>query len=116
MIGGRRHDSIPTMSLVTWEFDGCLYCTSTIETGQGEDRTTYFELSEARTVPGSASMPASPAPGPTAATVIVYAPEEEKSADVFFDGAETLPFVVLQHFVEIVASRVGRHGILGLPS
>lgn len=49
-------------------------------------------------------------------TVVVYAPEEEKPADVFFDGEQTLPFVVLQHFVEIVASQAGEHAILGLPS
>ncbi|MEU7785030.1 hypothetical protein [Amycolatopsis sp. NPDC049159] len=101
---------------MTWEFDGGLYCAAATETGVGEDRTTYFELSEARTVPASAAMPASPAPGPTAVTVVVYAPEEEKPADVFFDGEQTLPFVVLQHFVEIVASQAGEHAILGLPS
>ena len=104
------------MSLVTWEFDGCLYCALATETGVGEDRTTYFELSEARMVPGAAAMPAAPAPGPAAVTVVVFAPEEEKPADVFFDETKTLPFVVLQHFVEIVASRAGEHGILGLPS
>lgn len=95
------------MSLVTWEFDDGLFCASATETGLGADRTTYFELSEARTVPGTASVPASPAPGPAAVTVVVYAPEEEKPADVCFDGTQTLPFVVLQRFVEIVAARTG---------
>ncbi|GAA3885257.1 hypothetical protein GCM10022207_60740 [Streptomyces lannensis] len=103
--GGGRYGSITAMSLLTWDYDGGLYCALTTETGAGEDRTTYFELSEARMVPGSApSMPASPAPGPAAVTVIVYAPEEEKPAEVFFDETQTLPFAVLQHFVATVAS------------
>ncbi|MFD3456294.1 hypothetical protein ACFWVC_29485 [Streptomyces sp. NPDC058691] len=68
---------------------------------------THFELSEARVVPGgTASTPASPAPGPTAVTVIAYAPEEEKPAEVYFDAAQTLPFAVLQRFVALVASRL----------
>jgi hypothetical protein len=95
------------MSLLTWEYDGDLYCALTTETGAGEDLTTYFELSEARMVRGNApSMPASPAPGPAAVTVIVHPPEEEKPAEVSFDGTQTLPFTVLQYFVATVASRL----------
>ncbi|MFI2206732.1 hypothetical protein ACH47Z_39635 [Streptomyces sp. NPDC020192] len=93
------------MSLRTWDYDGDLYCSLTTKTGAGEGLTTHFELSEARMVPGGTpSMPASPAPGPAAVTVVVYAPEEEKPAEVFFDETQTLPFAVLQHFVTIVAS------------
>ncbi|MET8829522.1 hypothetical protein ABZX40_26755 [Streptomyces sp. NPDC004610] len=95
------------MSLLTWEYDGDLYCARTTETGTAEDRTTHFELSEARMVPGGApAMPPSPAPGPTAVTVLVYAPEEEKPAEVFFDATQTLPFAVVQRFVAIVAARL----------
>ncbi|MER6161435.1 hypothetical protein ABT147_38900 [Streptomyces sp. NPDC001868] len=99
------------MSLLTWDYDGDLFCALTTETGAGEGRTTHFELSEARMVPGRApSMPASPAPGPTAVTVLVYAPEEEKPAEVYFDATQTLPFAVLQHFVALVASRLASTG------
>ncbi|MDG4857012.1 hypothetical protein P8605_02360 [Streptomyces sp. T-3] len=95
------------MSLLTWDYDGDLYCALTTETGVGEDRTIHFELSEARMVPGGdPSTPATPAPGVTAVTVLVYAPEEEKPAEVYFDTAQTLPFAVLQHFVTTVASRL----------
>ncbi|MFF2957229.1 hypothetical protein ACFVVU_38565 [Kitasatospora sp. NPDC057965] len=95
------------MSLLTWDHDGDLYCALTTETGTGEGRTTHFELSEARIVAsGSPAVPASPAPGPTAVTVVVYAPEEEKPAEVFFDGMQTLPFTVLQHFVATVAAQL----------
>ncbi|MGW3952431.1 hypothetical protein ACWEKM_16235 [Streptomyces sp. NPDC004752] len=99
------------MSLLTWDYDGDLYCALTTETGAGEGRTTQFELSEARIVPGGApALPASPAPGPAAVTVVAYAPEEEKPAEVFFDETQTLPFAVLQHFVAIVASRLASTG------
>ncbi|MFD3314226.1 hypothetical protein [Streptomyces sp. NPDC058694] len=43
-------------------------------------------------------------------TVLVYAPEEEKPAEVFFDKTQTLPFAVLQHFVGIVTSRLASTG------
>ncbi|MER6443688.1 hypothetical protein [Streptomyces venezuelae] len=95
------------MSLLTWEYDGDLFCALTTETGTRGGRTTHFELSEARMVAGGTpSSPASPAPGPTAVTVVVYAPEEEKSAEVYFDETQTLPFAVLQHFVATVAARL----------
>ncbi|MFE2053792.1 hypothetical protein ACFXAS_35680 [Streptomyces sp. NPDC059459] len=95
------------MSLLTWDYDGDLFCVLTTETGTGEGRMTHFELSEARLVLGGASsMPASPAPGPTAVTVVCYAPEEEKPAEVYFDATQTLPFAVVQHFVAFVASRL----------
>jgi hypothetical protein len=55
-------------------------------------------------------MPASPAPGTTAVTVLVYAPEEEKPAEVYFDATQTLPFAVLQDFVALVASHLARTG------
>ncbi|WP_143684052.1 hypothetical protein [Streptomyces diastatochromogenes] len=100
------------MSLVTWDYDGDLYCALSTETGAGDGRISYFELSEARMLPGGApSVPASPAPGPTAVTVVVYAPEEQKSPMVSFDEAQTLPFAVLQHFVAIVASRLESTGV-----
>ncbi|MFS0696301.1 hypothetical protein [Streptomyces nitrosporeus] len=99
------------MSLLTWDYDGDLFCALTTETGASEGRMTHFELSEARMVPGGASsVPASPAPGPTAVTVVVYAPEEEKLAEVYFDATQTLPFAVLQHFVTLVASRLASTG------
>ncbi|WP_406465040.1 hypothetical protein OH768_53855 [Streptomyces sp. NBC_01622] len=99
------------MSLLTWDYDGDLFCALTTETGAGEGRMTHFELSEARMVPGrSSSLPASPVPGPTAVTVLVYAPEEEKPAEVYFDATQTLPFAVLQHFVALVASRLASTG------
>lgn len=95
------------MSLLTWDYDGDLFCALTTETGADEGRMTHYELSEARMVPGGApSMSASPAPGPAAVTVLVYAPEEEKPAEVYFDATQTLPFAVLQHFVELIASRL----------
>ncbi|MFD3487851.1 hypothetical protein [Streptomyces sp. NPDC058665] len=95
------------MSLLTWDYDGDLFCTLTTETGAGEGRMTHFELSEARMVPGGASsVSASPTPGPTVVTVLAYAPEEEKPAEVYFDATQTLPFAVLQHFVELVASQL----------
>ncbi|UWE10737.1 hypothetical protein [Actinacidiphila bryophytorum] len=94
------------MSLLTWDYDGDLYCVLTTETGAGEDRTTHVELSEARMVAtGAPAAPASPAPGPAAVTVVVYAPEEEKPAEVVFDGAQTVPFAVLERFVATVAAR-----------
>lgn len=109
--GGGRCGSITAMSLLTWDYDGDPYCALTTETGAGEGRTTHFELSEARMVPGRApAMPASPAPGPAAVTVVAYAPEEEKPAEVFFDETQTLPFAVLQHFVAIIASRLASTG------
>ncbi|MFJ3659329.1 hypothetical protein ACIPPM_02550 [Streptomyces sp. NPDC090119] len=99
------------MSLLTWDYDGDLFCALTTETGATEGRMTHFELSEARMVPGGASsVPASPAPGPTTVTVLVYAAEEEKPAEVYFDGNQTLPFAVLQHFVALVASRLESTG------
>ncbi|MGW2883428.1 hypothetical protein ACWDBP_46240 [Streptomyces sp. NPDC001233] len=99
------------MSLMTWDYNGDLYCVLSTETGAGDGRVCHFELSEARVVPGGVpSVPASPAPGPTAVTVVVYAPEEEKPPMVFFDEAHTLPFAVLQHFVAIVASQLGGTG------
>lgn len=99
------------MPLLTWDYDGDLFCALTTETGAGEGRMTHFELSEARMVPGrTSSMPTSPAPGPTAVTVLVYAPEEEKPAEVYFDVTQTLPFAVLQHFVALVASRMENTG------
>ncbi|ROR37404.1 hypothetical protein EDD39_5544 [Kitasatospora cineracea] len=55
-------------------------------------------------------MPASPAPGPTAVTVVVYAAEEEKPPEVYFDATQTLPFAALQHFVALVASRLDSTG------
>ncbi|MFJ9714181.1 hypothetical protein [Streptomyces sp. NPDC101234] len=108
---GGRYGSITVISLLTWDYDGDLYCALTTETGTGEGRTIHFELSEARMVLGGApSMPASPAPGPTAVTVVVYALEEEKPAEVFFDNTQTLPFAVLQHFVATVTSRLASTG------
>ncbi|MFJ8431282.1 hypothetical protein ACIQ9P_08270 [Kitasatospora sp. NPDC094019] len=99
------------MSLLTWDHDGDLYCTLTTETGTGEGRTTHFELSEARIVAnGSPSVLASPVPGPTAVTVVAYASDEEKPVEVFFDGTQTLPFAVLQHFVATVAARLPATG------
>ncbi|MEW1701127.1 hypothetical protein [Streptomyces sp. NPDC091278] len=99
------------MSLLTWDYDGDLFCAFTTETGAGEGRMTHFELSEARMVPGGAtSMADSPAPGPTAVTVLAYAPEEEKPAEVYFDATQTLPFAVLQHFVAHVASHLTNTG------
>lgn len=110
-LGGGRYGSITVMSLLTWDYDGDLYCALTTETGAGEGRTIHFELSEARMVPGGApSLPASPAPGPAAVTVVVYAPEEEKPAEVSFDDTQTLPFAVLQHFVATVTSRLANTG------
>lgn len=95
------------MSLVTWAYDGDPYCALIAETGADEDRTTHFEFNEARMVPGGTpSMPASPAPGAAAVTVVGYAHEEEKPAEVFFGETQTLPFAVLQHFVTIVTSRL----------
>ncbi|WP_031525898.1 hypothetical protein [Streptomyces sp. NRRL F-5123] len=74
------------MSLLTWDYDGDLFCALT--TMGADEGRTHIELSEARMVPGGASStPASPAPGPTVATVLVYAPEEEKPAEVSFDAA-----------------------------
>lgn len=32
-------------------------------------------------------------------TVLVYAPEEEKPPEVYFDATQTLPVAVLQHLV-----------------
>ncbi|MFC1407428.1 MULTISPECIES: hypothetical protein [Streptacidiphilus] len=99
------------MSLLTWDYEGELFCALTTVTGTAEGRMTHFELSEARMVPGGApSVPASPAPGPTAVTVLVYAPEDEKPAEVYFDTMQTLPFAVLQHFVALVASRLESAG------
>jgi hypothetical protein len=93
--------------MLTWDYDGDLYCALTTETGMGDARTTHFDLSEARIVPsGSPSAPASSAPGPTAVTVVVYAPEEEKPPMVFFDGTQTLPFAVLQQFVATVSEHL----------
>jgi hypothetical protein len=95
------------MPLLTWEYDGDLFCALITETGAGEGRRTHFELSEARMVPGgTSSLSASPAPGLTAVTVAVYAPEEEKPAEVYFDATQTVPFDVLQRFVALVASRL----------
>ncbi|MFF3015632.1 hypothetical protein [Streptomyces sp. NPDC057939] len=92
------------MSLLTWNHDGDLFCALTTETGTSEGRITQYELSEARMVPaGTPSSQASPAPGPTAVTVVVHAPAEEKPAEVHFDGTQTLPFAVLQHFMAFVA-------------
>ncbi|WP_030721685.1 hypothetical protein [Streptomyces sp. NRRL S-237] len=99
------------MPLLIWDYDGDLFCALTTETGTREGRTTHFELSEARMVPGGTpSVPASPAPGPTAVTVVVYAPEEEKPAEAYFDATRTLPFAVLQQFVALVASRLASTG------
>ncbi|WP_220296832.1 hypothetical protein [Streptomyces sp. MBT84] len=42
--------------------------------------------------------------------VLVYAPEEEKPAEAFFDETQTLPFAVLQHFVATVPSRLSSTG------
>lgn len=99
------------MSVLNWDYDGDLYCVLTTETGMGDTRTTHFELSEARIVPsGSPSVPASPAPGQTAVTVVVYAPEENKPPVVFFDATQTLPFAVLQHFVATVSERLPEAG------
>ncbi|MFF9483376.1 hypothetical protein [Streptomyces sp. NPDC014676] len=99
------------MSLLTWDYDGDLFCALTTETGAGEGRMTHFELSEARMGPGGASStPVPPVPGPTAVTVIAYAPEEEKPAEVYFDATQTLPFAVLQHFVALVASHMASTG------
>jgi hypothetical protein len=95
------------MSLLTWDYDGDLFCALTTETGAGDGRMTHYELSEARMVPGGTpSAQASPAPGPAAVTVVVYAPEEEKPAEVYFDATQTLPFAVLQHFIALVASHL----------
>lgn len=95
------------MSLVSWEFDGELYCAQSTEVRDCAGQTTYYELSEARLVPGdSASASASPASGPAAVTAIVYEPEEEKPPMVFFDADQTLPFAVLQHFVTFVAAEL----------
>ena len=99
------------MSLLTWDYDGDLFCALTTETGAGEGRMTHFELSEARMGPGGASpTPVPPVLGPTAVTVIAYAPEEEKPAEVYFDATQTLPFAVLEHFVALVASHMASTG------
>ncbi|MFF0554188.1 hypothetical protein ACFYUL_35050 [Streptomyces sp. NPDC004311] len=99
------------MSLLTWEYEGDLFCAHTTKTGTTENRTTHYELSEARTVPaGAPSAPASPTPGPTAVTVLVYAPAEEKPPEVSFDTTQTLPFAVLQHFMTLVASHMESTG------
>ncbi|WP_279638450.1 hypothetical protein [Kitasatospora cineracea] len=99
------------MSFLTWDCEGDLFCALTTVTGSAEDLMTHFELSEARMVPGGGpSMPASPAPGPTAVTVVVYAAEEEKPPEVYFDATQTLPFAALQHFVALVASRLDSTG------
>lgn len=109
--GAAGYGSITAMSLLIWDYDGDLYCALTTETGVGEDRTIHFELSEARMVPGgNPSAPATPAPGETAVTVLVYAPEEEKPAEVYFDMTQTLPFAVLHAFIATVASQLPNTG------
>ncbi|WP_420078051.1 hypothetical protein ACN6AT_01120 [Streptomyces sp. JL4002] len=95
------------MSLLTWEYEGDLFCALTTETGTTENRTTHYELSEARAIPaGTPSAPTLPTPGPTAVTVLVHPPAENKPPEVYFDATQTLPFAVLQHFVTLVASRL----------
>ncbi|MFD7729118.1 hypothetical protein ACFV6F_01865 [Kitasatospora phosalacinea] len=95
------------MSLTTWSHDGDLYCALFTETGVDGSRVGHFELSEARLVPsGSPAVPDSPAPGPTAVTVVVRALEPEDQPVVFFGDGPTLPFAVLQHFVAVVAARL----------
>lgn len=39
-------------------------------------------------------------------TVVVYTPEEQKPAEVYFDATQTVPFAVLHHFVALVVSRL----------
>lgn len=95
------------MSMLTWDYDGDLFCALTTDIDVADLQTTHYELSEARNVTsGSPSVPASPAPGPTAVTVVVYAPEEEKPPMVYFDTTQSLPFAVLQHFVAVVSERL----------
>ncbi|WP_395298374.1 hypothetical protein ACF9IK_36620 [Kitasatospora hibisci] len=100
------------MALSAWDCDGDLYCVLTTEIGVGEGRTVHFELSEACVVPGGGpSVPAAPAPGVAAVTVVAYPPGEEEPAEVFFDEAQTLPFAVVHHFAVTVAARLPIAGL-----
>ncbi|MFD0567642.1 hypothetical protein ACFQ2M_41020 [Kitasatospora saccharophila] len=95
------------MSLTTWSHDGGLYCALFTETGVDGSRLGHFELSAARLVPsGIPSVPDSPAPGPTALTVVAPALDPGDQPVVFFGDGPTLPFAVLQHFVAMVAARL----------
>ncbi|MFG1953578.1 hypothetical protein [Micromonospora sp. NPDC048830] len=95
------------MPMVTWEYDGAVYCAMSTEVVTGEGPITAHELSEARLIPpASAAATASPAPGPAAVTVVAYDPEEEKPPMVSFDAGEAVPFAVLRHFVALVAATV----------
>ncbi|QKW23595.1 hypothetical protein HUT16_34900 [Kitasatospora sp. NA04385] len=94
------------MSLTTWSHEGDLYCSLFTETGVDGNRIGHFELSEARLVPsGTPSVPDSPAPGPTAVTVVVQDLREALPTAFFSDG-HTVPFAVLQRFVAMVAARL----------
>lgn len=92
------------MAMVTWEFDDDIYCMLTTHDLFGDERVTYHELSEARTVPAPAGDPGpgTPAPGPTAVTVKIHPPAEGKPPTVYFDGHQTIPFAVLKHFTDLV--------------
>jgi hypothetical protein len=96
------------MAMVTWEFDESIYCMLSTHDGFGDERVTYHELSEARTVPAPAgdASPGTAVPGPTAVTVKIYPPAEGKPPSVYFDGHQAIPFTVLKHFTDLVTADI----------
>lgn len=96
------------MAMVTWEFDDGIYCMLSTHDGFGDDRVTYHELSEARTVtaPADDASPGTAAPGPTAVTVKIYPPVEGKSPSVYFDGHQAIPFAVIKQFTNLVTADI----------
>ena len=87
----------------TWQFDDGTFCMLSTGDGLGDERVTYHELSEARTVPGN---PGAVVPGPTAVTVKIYSPAEGKPPSAYFGDHQEIPFAVLHHFMDLVAARL----------
>jgi hypothetical protein len=100
------------MTTVKWELDEGIFCALSTTVSESHGQVACHELSEARSLPPPPPLPPPPEvavaavllPGPTAVTVKVYEPDDEKPPSVHFDRQQEVPFAALQRFVSLVAA------------